>query len=173
MLTAMIEERLKSLVEKRTIEAARKELTKKIHIVVKAFGKPVVEQAMSYTMLPDFWELDAPEILEGGDDNVYLKGYYFDGLSRGINLTIKLMFYDMRPTNLEAHYNGIRVYWEVEGELRSYIPHQEWEDALNRLHGYATPVEAEKTIDEAVKEREAEKKKTQSVIQKFKALWGY
>ncbi len=169
----MIEERLKSLVEKRTIEAAKKELTKKIHIVVKAFGRPVVEQAMSYTMLPDFWELDAPDILEGGDDNVYLKGYYFDGLNRGINITIKLMFYDMRPTNLEVHYNGHRVYMEVEGELKSYIPHQEWEDALDRLYGYAKPVEAEKTIAEAESERESDKKKSYSIIQKFKALWGY
>lgn len=166
-------EQLKSLVDKRTIEAAKKEITKKLHVIVKAFGRPVIEQTMSYSMLPDFWELDAPDILESGDDNVYLKGYYFDGLSRGININIKLLFYDLRPAHLEVHYNGTRVYMEVEGELKSFYPHKEWEEALARLYGYAQPVEEQKSMLETEQEQEIERLQTQSFIKKFKALWGF
>jgi hypothetical protein len=169
----MIEERIKALVEKRTIEAARKELTSKLHVIVKAFGRPVVEQTVQYSMLPDFWEMDTPDILDDGDGEVYLKGYYFDGLRRGINLCIKLMFYDSRPAELIVHYQGYRTYMEIEGELRSYVPGTEWEDAVDRLYGYARPVEARKSLEEKEERKVDERKKAQGIVQRFKALWGY
>lgn len=169
----MIEERIKSLVEKRTIEATRKELTKKLHVIVKAFGRPVVEQTVQYSMLPDFWEMDAPDILEAGEDAVYLKGYYFDGLRRGINLSIKLMFYDSRPAELDVHYQGYRKYLEVEGELKSYIPETEWENAVDRLYGYARPVESSKSKLEQENRKESELRKAKGLMERFTALWGY
>ncbi len=75
----MIEQRIKSLIDKRTIEASRKDLTKKLQTIVKAFGRPIIEQTIPYNILPDFWEVEAPEIPEMNDDNIYLRGYYFDG----------------------------------------------------------------------------------------------
>ena len=169
----MIEERIKSLIEKRTIEATRKELTKKLHVIVKAFGRPVVEQTVQYSMLPDFWEFETPDILEAGDEAVYLKGYYFDGLRRGINICIKLMFYDSRPAELDVQYNGYRKYLEIEGELKSYVPGDDWEDAVNRLYGYARPVESQKYQEEQETKKELDKRQAQGLIERFKALWGY
>ena len=168
----MIEQRIRSLIEKRTIEATKKEVSKKLHTIVRAFGRPIIEQTVPYTSLPDFWEVDAPEIPEVYDDHIYLRGYYFDGLNRGVNLCVKLLIYDGHVSNLEAIYNGYTVFTESEGELKSYAPFPSWEEAMERLYEYAKPVDAEKIKEEKREKREKDRKKALTIMQKIRLLWG-
>lgn len=168
----MIEQRIKSLIEKRTFDASRKEIAKKLLVIVRAFGRPIIEQTMPYTSLPNFWEIDAPEIPEMTDDNVLLRGYYFDGLTRGINLCIKVAMYDSQIGELTCNYNGYRVFTESEGELKSYAPFASWEDAVDRLYGYAVPIDEKKTIEQKEKKKESDKKKALTIMQKLRLLWG-
>jgi len=166
-------DRIKSLIDKRTFEATRKEISKKLQTIVKAFGKPVIEQVIPYTILPDFWETEAPEIPEVSDDNIHLRGYYFDGLSRGINITIKLTMHDSRMAELRVTWNGYQVYLESDGELKSYAPFSSWEDAMDRLYTYAKPTAEEKIKEDKLKQKEADKKKAKSIMEKLRLLWGY
>ena len=168
-----IEKRIESLIEKRTFDATRKEVSKKLQTIVKAFGKPIIEQIVPYNILPDFWENEAPEIPEVNDDNIYLRGYYFDGLSRGMNLCIKLTIYDSRMAELRATYNGYQVFLESEGELKSYAPFLSWEDAMERLYTCAKPTAEAKIKEDKLKQKEIDKKKALSLIQRFRILWGY
>ncbi len=169
----MLEERIQRLIEKRTLEATKKELSKKLQTIVKAFGKPIIEQVVSYSTLPDFWETEAPDILESGDDSIHMHGYYFDSLSWGINITIKLIIHDTHMSELCVHYNGYQVYWESEGELKSYAPFESWENALERLYNYAKPMAEKKTQEEKIKQKETDKKRAMSIMQKLRLLWGY
>jgi len=169
----MIEQRIKSLIDKRTFEATRKEVSKKLQTIVKAFGRPIIEQFVPYNVLPDFWETEAPEIPEISDDTIYLKGYYFDGLSRGMNLCIKCTIHDNHMAELRATFNGYQVFLESDGELKSYAPFPTWEDAMERLYTYAKPTAEEKIKDDKLKQKETEKKKALSMMQKFRLLWGY
>ncbi len=169
---SMIEQRIKSLIENRTHEAIRKELSKKLLTIVRAFGKPIIEQIVPYTSLPNFWETEAPEIPEISDDSIQLRGYYFDGLSRGINLCIKVTMYDNFISELSCDYNGYRVFTETEGEIRSYAPFTSGEEAVDRLHSYAVPVDEEKTRVKKQEKKEADKKKALTIMQKLRLLWG-
>ena len=168
----MIEQRIKSLIEKRTIEAAKKEISKKLHVVVQAFGRPVIEQAMVYSDLPNYWEYDPPDVADPEDEHTWLNGYYFDGLSRGVNLCIKLTIYDGHIMNLSASYNGYTVFTESEGELKSYAPFPSWEDALTQLYHCARPVEQEKIKEERSKQKESNRKKALTLMQQLRLLWG-
>lgn len=169
----MIEQRIKSLIDKRTFEATRKEVSKKLQTIVKAFGRPIIEQTIPYTVLPDFWETEAPEIPEISDDHVYLRGYYFDGLNRGMNLTIKLTIYDSRMAELRVTWNGYQVYLESEGELKSYAPFASWEELVDRLYATAKPQAEDKIREDRERQRIAEKRKAQTIMDKLRLLWGY
>lgn len=166
------EQRIRALIEKRTIDAQRKELTKKLYTIVKAFGRPIIEQNVSYTSLPDFWEVDAPELPEISEDNINLRGYYFDGLSRGINICIKLTIYDGKPAEIKCDYNGYMVYCEDSGELTAYAPFPAWEEAVERLYGYARPAAEQKIKEETLKQKESDKKRAMGIMQKLRLLWG-
>lgn len=168
----MIEQRIKSLVNDRTIEATRKELSKKLQVIVKAFGKPIIEQTVPYNALPDFWETKAPEIPEINDDHIYLRGYYFDGLNRGVNLCIKMTIYDSHLAELRVTYNGYQVFLEGEGELKSYAPFKSWEDAVERLYTYAKPTAEEKVKKELEEKRKENRKKAMTIMDKLRLLWG-
>lgn len=169
----MIEQRIKALIDKRTIQAAKNDLVKKFQVIIKAFGKPIIEQNISYSLLPDFWELESPEILDATDDNIHLRGYYFDGLSRGVNLCIKMLIYDEKLSEIRATFNGYQIFLEIEGELKCYVPFPSWENAVDRLYEYAKPVSEEKIKQEKAELKEQSNKKAISIMEKLRLLWGF
>lgn len=168
----MLEQRIETLIHKRKIQAVTKDLSVKLQTIVKAFGRPVIEQIIPYNSLPDFWEHEAPEIPEMSDDSVYLRGYYFDGLNRGMNITIKTMISDGQLMELRVTYNGYQVFLEAEGELESYVPFASWEDAVERLYTYAKPTSDEKIKEEKLKQKETNRKRAMSILDTLRTLWG-
>jgi hypothetical protein len=168
----MLNQRLQSLIDDRVRKAAKGDLSKKLQTIVKAFGKPIIEQTIPYNSLPDFWEIEAPEIMEASDDNVYLRGYYFDGLNRGINICIKTVIYEGHLSEIRVTYNGYQVFLEADGELKSYVPFESWEDAVERLYNYAKPASEEKIKEEKVKEKKQAQKRVMSLLDSLRTLWG-
>ena len=156
--------------EKRTIEATKKNLmgpAGKLGKIVKILGHPIVRQGGGYcdiSYLEDPYEdfkeeeygttasgqrgpfigTDSDELPEMDDDYVYLEGYAFDGLSRGMHIEVQ---YFKDNQKLTVTYKGYLVYKEVAGELESYAPFIEWEQMVDRL--YTSAKSNEKGFKEA------------------------
>ena len=165
-------DRVKGLIQDRTNLAIKKELTKKMIVICGAFGRPVVEHMKPYTLLPDYWEIEAPDIPEITDDHIVVRGCYFDGLNRGMDINIRIISYDTQISEISCNYKGARVYTETEGELKSYVPSPIWEDLLERLYIYAKPTHEEKDKLEKLKKKEANKSEVMNLLDKLRVLWG-
>jgi hypothetical protein len=184
----------RAIIEKRTIEATKKNLTGpsgKLGVIVRNLGSPIIRQGsslMDVTYLEDPYEIKPEteheatlsgqkgpvnykdEILST-DEEVAIthEGYIFDGLSRGLHIEIKYFKYNH---SLEVNYKGFRVYREVAGELEAYAPFPEWETIIDRLHRNAKnrEKETEESAKEQIKEEVFRKKK--SFWEKMRMRWG-
>lgn len=172
-----MQDHIRALIEKRTFEAAKKEISKKMQIIARYLGRPVIEQISTARDLPNFWELeDNPDdfrIVEA-DENMreVLRGYYFDGLKYGVNLTIHTLTYEDKVKEIKAHYQGYLVFQESEGELQGYAPFTSWENHLNSFYEAALPVEQKQIIHEKEVKKESNKKKMQALMKRLKLIWG-
>jgi hypothetical protein len=163
--------------EARTIEAMRKGymgMEGKFSIVAKRLGEAIIEQgsnSFSQSFLPDPFELEdedeMPTISE--EDQSHEIGMYFDGLSRGINLSIIVRHYHRE---IVCEYQGYTVYRELAGELEAYVPHEIWENQLEKIYDSAQKVEKKQKPQERKKLIEAANKKRQELLQEFKLKWG-
>lgn len=165
--------------EARTIEAMRRGymgMEGKLSTIAKRLGKPIIQQgsrSFDQTFLDDPFALEIeqefgmPTIEE--DDHSYEIGIHYDGLSRGVNLSIFVHFHHRE---IVCEYNGSRVYWEVAGELESYAPNESWENELDRIYDNAKKVEKLQKPHERKKLIEAANKKRQELLDEFKQKWG-
>ena len=169
----MIEERIKSLITERTLEAPKKEVSKKLLFIARTLGRPIIEQAVPYRDLENFWDVEAPAVLDSGGEDIHLLGYYFDGLRSGGNLCIKVVAYDGQVAELTCTYNGYRVFTEADGELQSYAPFPSWEQAMDRFYRAAGPVDETNTRRRRAEKKERDGKKALSILDKLRLLWGY
>lgn len=174
-----MQDKILSLIEHRKLEAARKEVSKKLTLVVKYLGKPITEQSSNYNPLPDMWMLDGEEenndfILDSDEYmSDYNKGYYFDGLKYGINLCIKALIYEEKAREIKATFNGYLVFTEESNEIAGYAPFPEWENAMNMFYEAALVKEdADLTI---IKQdaKEEKRKEVNSIIKMLRYFWGY
>ena len=67
-------------------------------------------------------------------------GLAFDGLRRGMHLNILFLEAD---SVLTVHWQGRLVYKEVAGDLRGYVPSEDWEKKIDTLYELAKPKRAE------------------------------
>jgi hypothetical protein len=163
--------------EARTIEAMKKGymgLEGKFSSIAKRLGKPIIKQGGLYSdtnYLQDFDELaDENEIpIMEEEDQIFEIGLQFDGLSRGINMTISIQ-YHLRE--IVVRYEGNVVYKENGGELEGYVPHEFWENKIDELYEFVRKLErADKPFKKNILIQENLKKKKQ-VLEYLKNKWG-
>ena len=163
--------------EARTIEAMRKGymgMEGKFSTVAKRLGSPIIEQgssSFSQTFLEDPFELEKEDTMPtiSEDDRSHEVGVHFDGLSRGVNLSIIVRHYHRE---IVCEYQGYTVYRELAGELEAYVPHEIWENQLEKIYDSAQKVEKKQKPQERKKLIEAANKKRQELLQEFKLKWG-
>lgn len=118
---------------------------------------------------------DDPEGPEWGEPKPRIKyritqlGFYYYGLSQGIQLEIKYLH---EESSILANYKGIKVYEEKLSELLSYIPQEEWEKHVDKL--YLKALEKKNMFQKQLKQEnkiELEKKKN-SWLQSLRNRWG-
>ena len=161
-----MDERINLLIEKRIHEAAKKEITKKSNVIVKAFGQPIIEHQVSYYESLFFDESQQ-------EDFMTTKGYYYYALNRGINMCIKLLFYDFQFSEIKIHFEGELVFHEVDGNVESFIPSETWESKIEQLYEEAVVI-CKKKLKIETEEREINKKaKAKNYISEFRQKWGY
>jgi len=163
--------------EARTIEAMRKGymgMEGKFSLIAKKLGNPIIHQgsrSFEQTFLDDPFAIEEedsmPTIEE--DDQSYEIGVHFDGLSRGVNLSIYVYFHHREIT---VEYQGYKVYKEVGGELEAYVPHENWENELERIYEDAKKLEKIQKPKERKKLIEAANKKRQELLDEFRTKWG-
>lgn len=96
-------------------------------------------------------------------------GWHYDGLNRSMHLEIKFL---EEQAELTVYYEGNLVFKEISGELKTYIPFDDWELKIETLF------KSSKKIDDLVKtkektERIEEAKKNKSKwLKKMKENWG-
>lgn len=163
--------------EARTIEAMKKGfmgLEGKFCSIAKRLGFPILQQGsrmFSENLLDDpFEEKDENEIpMMDEDENSYEIGRQFDGLSRGMNLTISVKFHLREIT---CRYEGRIVYQEMAGELEGYAPDPSWEDKIESLFSYSRKVERLEKPKERQQMLENAEKKRSEILEHLRSKWG-
>lgn len=168
--------REQKLKEIRTIEAMKKGymgLEGKFCCITKMLGYPLFRQGGLYvdsSFLEDPYAEQEDEIpTMTGDDESYEIGIHFDGLSRGMNLTISVMFHLREIT---VRYEGQIVYKEMAGELEGFAPTDEWEEKIESLYNVARKVEKERRPFERLQMAEAADKKRKEILETLRLKWG-
>lgn len=191
------EQKEKTIKDIRTIEASKKQfigMDGKLGLIVKYLGDPIMQDPFSYaTILEDPFDLTEVEyertlsgqngpviyrneelIADEGagsadEENPNFLGYIFDGLSRGMHIEIKYTRFD---NEIKVYFKGHEVYCEVAGELEKYIPFDEWESMIERLHLAAKQKTKKNKESEKQELIENAKKLKNSFWQKIKNTWG-
>lgn len=97
-------------------------------------------------------------------------GWFFDGLNRGMHLSIKYLESDKE---LSVNYKGIIVYREVAGDLEGYVPSPVWEDLIDNLYKVARKKQKNVLQDnKEVHKQEVQKQKT-SWLNRIREKWGF
>lgn len=185
----------KVIKEKRTLEAAKKDLmgnSGKLGFICKILGNSVDRQGSAYmseSFLEDPYDdefseaeyeqtlgegnlgpmVDPGEILEYEGDYISKVGMHFDGLKWGMHLEITNNLIEKK---IVATYKGFTVYEEISGDLMRYAPFEEWEVYVEKLYKIAK--EKSKKDEPARKEelKEMINKKKKTFLQNFREKWG-
>lgn len=161
--------------EQRTIEAMKKGYMGaegKLAEIVKKLGNPIYQQGGRYhdqTVLFDPYadEEELSEIDE--NEGSHIIGWSFDGLSRGIDLSIYFNFYHQE---ILIKWKGIAVYQEVSGDLESYVPHECWENHIDNLLLTVKRIDRKNRPLEKKKALEEHNRKKKELLDKLRRKWG-
>jgi hypothetical protein len=176
----MKENAIKALIDARTIEAIKKQVTNKLSTIAQYMGSPIMGEYSYSSILPDFWEFemddpfDADRIRDANDNMSESNlGWSYDSLRHGINFEIIVRTYADKITLVRATYNGNAVYLEEDGILRGYAPNYTWEQHMEDLYAHAHKLEkaALKKMEE--EEEKDNKRSRKTFFEKLKWIWGY
>lgn len=163
------------LKEARTIEAMKlgyMGMEGKFCCIAKRLGSSLLKQGGIYvdrTWLYDsYLDEDAIPTMESEEESFEV-GIHFDGLSRGMNITITVYFH---LREISVRYNGLIVYKEIGGELEGYAPDKEWEEKISQLFDMAKKLEREMKPFEKKKLMEATEKKKKEILETLRLKWG-
>jgi hypothetical protein len=164
--------------EARTTEAMRKGymgLEGKFAVIAKFLGNSIIQQGsrnFDQTFMEDpYAELEEDDILTlDSEDSSYEIGVQFDGLSKGINMTISVMNYLREIT---CRYEGKIVYQEISGELEGFVPDETWEQHIDNLHHVARTIEKQRRPAEKKKLIETAQKRKNEILDFLKDKWGF
>jgi len=169
--------RQEQIKEARTIEAMRHGymgMEGKFAVIAKRLGQPIIHQgskSFEQSFLSDPFELPEENSIPvfEQEENSYEVGLIFDGLPRGVNMSIIMHFYNRE---IVCEYEGKKVYKEMNGELEAYVPDTLWEKKIESLYDLAKKIERKnKPIEKQRIAMEANKKRKE-ILDDFKNKWG-
>jgi hypothetical protein len=170
--------REKLIQEQRTIEAMKKGymgLEGKFVTIANRLGYVLYKQGginFEQSFLEDYYNLPADEnVLPTMDEEEgsYAVGLAFDGLSRGMNLSIVLQYHNREIT---VRHEGQVVYKEVAGDLEGFAPDDAWEQKIDRLFSLCKKVERQSKPAERKMLKELADKKRKEILENLRLKWG-
>lgn len=167
----------KAIKEARTIEAMRNGymgLGGKFCQITKKLGFPIINQGGLYLDSTEFEDVFKEENKEeirtaNEDESTYEVGWQFDGLSRGINLSITIKNH---LREIIVRHEGNIVYKEVSGELEGYHPDKVWEEWINKLHETVKKSQRKESIQNNKKIEQQKEEKKLKILDDLKRRWG-
>jgi len=163
--------------EARTIEAMKNGymgLAGKFCQIARTIGSPVINQGslhLDTNYLEDIFQENETENIKTMDENeaTYEIGWQFDGLSRGMNISI-LVFNHKRE--ITVYHEGAIVYKESSGELESYAPNKVWEEWINKIYETTKKIKRRQSFEsnKALDEQKEEKKL--KILDELRKKWG-
>lgn len=166
-----IEEKIAQL---RLAEAVQKDFfgsSGKISIISKVFGSEIIQDNFVNNSIGLLYEdLEEDKINEFDINHTStIIGYHFDGLRMGIPLEIIQKEYD---NSLKVLWQGRVVYEEIDGELISFNPLNEWERNIDNLYAKAEQkIDREKSKNEKIVKEEMQKEEDKE-IKRIREKWG-
>lgn len=181
-----IRKKIELIIEERQAEAAKKDITRKLKAIVRVLGYEVrsesggtFEGGFGYfqSELDENWDWS----LENNDDDlmempisdleantlVVLRCY--DGLSNGVNFQIN---YDENNETISASYDGNKVYTEVRGKLKTYVPLPVWEKHVDSLFSIAERRAKIKDEEASANQKQEKQGMIQKVLEHLQKNWG-
>lgn len=164
--------------EQRFIEATRKHLIGpdgKIGTIVRNLGCPIRSQNSLYQdvayldPVDDFYNTEnesLPEMDE--DETVTTLGLVFDGLSRGMHIEIRYFEHSLTVT-----WKGYKVFEEEKGDLLCFVPHPDWEGAIDRLYKLSRKMDIEARKEKKKQEDAIVNARKQSWLREMMTRWGF
>lgn len=160
-----MENQIAKLIQERRLEAAQKNLTSKIRIILETIGEPIISDE-AYYLSHDFIPDELGGIHNAHDMDMYNLGWYIDLLNSGENIWLR---YDLGIEEIKVDYEGKTVYLEEEGKLTCYCPDHKWETLINNLYEKASKkIEANK-----YKNQDDNKKIGSQLMRELARLWGF
>ena len=170
----------KRIKEQRTIEAARKNLmgsSGKLGCICRFMGQPIHEHGggfveTRYLDAPWYDETNGPDSdipTLDEDENIFVIGWFFDGMSSGVHMEIKYMD---TLHELTVRWKGYLMYREVRGELDVYVPRPDWEGQVESLYKIAKQREQVVKADVAEEQFEESQRQKESWLQRMMQKWG-
>lgn len=185
--------------ELRTIEAMERgycSATGKIATIARYSGSPIIGEVsgdyITTNFIDDYWyDIDQTETnalptkdvdngtpysgvlgeyknLVPSTESIII-GWHVDYLNRGINMQITFYHED---TRILVIYNGIKVYEEIAGDLKRFVPSKDWENIIESKQDQVKL----NYQDEIKEKKEIKKQKTEASLGRiFKDLrdkWG-
>lgn len=166
-----IEEKIAQL---RLAEAMQKDFfgsTGKLSIISKIFGTEIIQDNFVNNSVDFMCEGIEEEKINQFDINhtSIIIGHYFDGLKMGIPLEIIQKQYD---NSLKVLWQNRVVYEEIDGELISFNPLNEWERNIENLYVKAEQkINREKNKNEKILKEEMQREEDDE-IKRIKEKWG-
>lgn len=161
----MIED-IKILIEKRHLDAIKKNLTIKLSSIARYLGDAIISHSGSA-----YWEEDAEFINEmDEDEDCYEIGHHYNGLKRGHHLEIHLL---EEGHTVKASYQGQEVYLEKDGKLYCYASNPEWEEIIEQLYKLSSEKETVSKKEEKILYDQETEKEVKSFFSELKRLWNF
>lgn len=169
--------REKLIQEQRTIEAMKKGymgLEGKFVTIANRLGYVLYKQGginFEQSFLEDYYNHPEEDVLPtmDEDEGSYAIGLGFDGLSRGMNLSIVLQYHNREIT---VRYAGQVVYKEVAGDLEGFAPYDEWEQKIDQLFSLCKTVERQSRPAERKLLKEVADKRRKEILENLRLKWG-
>lgn len=167
-----IEEKIR---EQRTNEAVKKNymgFEGKLFLIAKILGHAITKQSEDMFSLEtdDFWKIDDNEI-PTFDEGVSFHdiGYFYDGTSLGNRIEIVCK---ENEGTIKLTYKGFACYEEESGFLTKFIPHEDWENIVEKLYEIVEKRIKEKYEEYKAAQKDSLKKVEQDEINRLRNKWG-
>jgi hypothetical protein len=164
--------------EARTIEAMKSGymgLGGKFCQIAKKLGFPIVKQGGIYsdaTEFESYYDLESQEeeiLTMDEDEKTFEIGWQFDGLSRGMNLSITIYFH---LNEIVVINEGRTVYKESSGELESYVPQELWQSNIEKLFNLTKKIDRLNRINENKNKEKVNEERKNTILENLRNRWG-
>lgn len=166
---------IKRLIEKRTLEAAQKQLSLKLACCARHLGSPIIGEEYVQSFLPDVYEMKDDDLPSYDEDNIPgmgTRGFVYDTMKHGVNMEVVMFIHSDKITELKCTLDGHIVFHEEDGQLQAYVPDDRWERVVESQWARAKKIELDKEKTAKIQKRATDAQKKEGLLEKLRRTWG-